>query len=291
MSIIKAAQTGARVGEIFGPEGEVIGAGALAAAAIAAQIANEYRHDSSSSESKERSPLLPINPRDIQRSRPGIFQIPRTTMTQSGGQVVSSSGNAPAIPSSSREGLRQRARPRPIVVPIEPYPANSAGYNPDEQQDIAQGAIERARQTSVESSVRGNLTSMIRQGRRPLAASTIATAALAPIVTAPSATASTVNVEPPRQQPPESQYPTNSEDYNPEISNTAPPLLGYTHAPPRAGVLPRLPHQAVSISQPHFAAPPQVNRSFVGNYQFPLGAYQYADYNKFTFNNTLRSLS
>jgi hypothetical protein len=36
---------------------------------------------------------------------------------------------------------------------------------------------------------------------------------------------------------------------------------------------------------------PKVNRRYTGNYEFPLGAYNYVDYEKFTRNNTLKSLA
>lgn len=275
MSVIKAAQTGARIGELFGPEGEIIGAGTLAAAAIAAQIARSYNRGSSSeSESKESTPLTRINPRDIQRSRPGIAQIPRTHPTQSGGQMQSSS-----------EGLRQR---RPVVVPIEtPESGEASAFLPSSSvspfQQPPPEHTPQARTTVVERT----LHDINRYGRKPLLAATAA-GIVGSVVTAPSTVGRTIKSVPP--DPDETKSPTI-----PGGSNTTPPEGPLEHMP---RPIHRPAHQAVDMGQPHFTSnrpspisTPKVDRRYVGNYKFPLGAYNYVDYDKFTRNNTLKSLA
>ena len=303
VSVAKAARLGSTYGEIAGPEGEAIGAGLAVAAQLASSI---YRHYSSSSEdSKENEPLIRIN-------RPGIAQI------------------HPTLSGARPEGLRQRVVPAPTPTSngssersdtpaFIPAQSTSPFVTPEERPNrinvrtidrygrrpliatIAAAGVGAAaaapsstsKQQKVDNPPSTNPNNPFGPPP-PLPTSSITSAPLAPL---PTSGQSPFGPPPP--------LPTSSV---PLPTSPATPSNPFAPLPTSPAIIPtplprptRAPHNSARPSQqifttldnrvtPMTSSRPYANKSYVGDYKFPLGAYNYVDYNKYAQNNTIASL-
>ncbi len=252
MSLYKAVKTGLAIGEVAGPEGELVGAGVAAAISVASSLYNRYHN----SESKESQPLLSRN------------------------NEVTDNINRPGIANIHAEGLRQRSNVAR---------ASASGEFVDVPLQDSRPRIRGQNGFTVRS--------IDRYGRRPvLTKIAIGAGTIGTIATA-STTSKQVKVTPPADPLlPTTPLPTVPE---PPIQNQAAPLEHMPgvmrEAPPAPPTTPQLlsdTELANGVVRPRGATRSlQIGEQFVGNYRFPTGPYNYVNFDKFTRNDTIKSLS
>jgi hypothetical protein len=259
MSALKGLEFGGRIGAAFGPEGEVVGAGVGGLLGLATAIGGSLRSRDPGTHEEKQSLIS----RDTFESSRGIARIHHSS---DGGSAT----------------IRQR---RPIIT-NQPDLVDVPLNNPPPQRS---------------NIPRLNVRSIDRYGRRPLiaaiAASGIATGVAATqtpdgsvsfpqpgdssgIINQPGDSSGVIN-QPGNNTPIGPEQPILPA--NPEVEAKVPEIIQPSNPPTFRRPAP--------FGHPDFASRPTINYKYVGNYRFPMGAYNYIQYNNYIRNNTLASLN